>query len=69
MNGDIGDLKKRLRDAEALLQRSGSASIENLPLAQAIDRTRRLLKHASRGHAPSAELMHAMERVDALTAG
>jgi hypothetical protein len=69
VNDDIGDVKKRLRSAEALLQRSGSAAGENVRLAQAIDRTRRLLRHADRGRAPSAELLHAMQQVDALTAG
>jgi hypothetical protein len=69
VNDAIGDVKKRLRTAEDLLRRSGSASVDNVKLAQAIDRTRRLLRHADRGRDPSPELLHAMQAVDALTAG
>jgi hypothetical protein len=70
VNDAIADVKKRLRTAEDLLRRSGSAgNTENVRLAQAIDRTRRLLRHADRGRNPTAELLHAMQAVDALTAG
>ncbi len=70
MNDALADVKKRLRTAEQLLQQHGSSSIlENVELARAIDRTRRLLRHADRGRAPTPELLHAIETVDALTAG
>ncbi|BDG02996.1 hypothetical protein [Anaeromyxobacter oryzae] len=68
MNDAISDVKKRLRTAEDLLRRSGSSS-DNVRLAQAIDRTRRLLRHADRGREPTPELLHAMQAVDALTSG
>jgi hypothetical protein len=68
VNDAIADVKKRLRTAEQLLQKSGRTSIlENVQLARAIDRTRRLLKHADRGRAPTPELLHAMHAVDVLT--
>ncbi len=70
MNDALADVKKRLRSAEQLLQQHGPSSIlENVELARAIDRTRRLLRHANRGRAPTPELLHAIETVDALTAG
>lgn len=70
VNDALADVKKRLRTAEQLLQQHGSSSIlENVELARAIDRTRRLLRHADRGRAPTPELLHAIETVDALTAG
>lgn len=70
MNDALADVKKRLRSAEQLLQQHGTSGIlENVELARAIDRTRRLLRHADRGRAPTPELLHAIETVDALTAG
>ncbi len=70
MNDALADVKRRLRTAEQLLQQHGSSSIlENVELARAIDRTRRLLRHADRGRAPTPELLHAIQTVDALTAG
>lgn len=70
MNDALADVKKRLRSAEQLLQQHGTSSIlENVELARAIDRTRRLLRHADRGRAPTPELLHAIQTVDALTSG
>ncbi len=70
MNDALADVKKRLRSAEQLLQQHGTSSIlENVELARAIDRTRRLLRHADRGRAPTPELLHAISTVDSLTAG
>jgi hypothetical protein len=70
VNDDLADMKRRLRRAEELLLRNGSSSIiANVKLAQAISRMRRLIRHADRGRAPSTELLHAMQAVDALTAG
>ncbi len=70
MNEELAEMKRRLRGAEDLLLRNGSSSIiANVKLAQAISRMRRLIRHADRGRAPSAELLQAMQAVDALVAG
>jgi hypothetical protein len=68
VNDELGDMKARLRNAEQLLAREGGAG-NHVALAQAISRTRRLLRHADRGLAPGTDLRRSMTEVDMLAAG
>jgi len=65
VNDDFAELKLRLRKAEDLLQQG--AGVEQVALAQAISRTRRLVRDADRSRAPTAQLRDAISAVEALT--
>ena len=67
MNDEMGELKARLRRIEATLKDEGVAG-NRVPLAQAVSRARRLLQHADRTRAPSAELRTSVERAESLIA-
>ncbi len=67
MNNELGDMKARLRGAERLLMNEGSAGVlDRVALAQAISRTRRLLRHADRARAPDPALSRSMVEVESL---
>jgi len=65
VNDDFAELKLRLRKAEDLLQQGGG--VEQVALAQAISRTRRLVRDADRSRAPTPQLRDAISAVEALT--
>jgi hypothetical protein len=67
VNDEMGELKARLRRIEATLTRDG-VGVDRVALAQAVSRARRLMHHADRTRAPTAELRSSVERAELLVA-
>jgi hypothetical protein len=65
VNDEMGELKARLRRIETNLTRDG-VGVDRVALAQAVSRARRLMHHADRTRAPSAELRTSVERAELL---
>jgi len=65
VNDDLAQLKARLRTIEESLSRNGrSGSSEQIVLAQAVDRARRLLRHEDRTRPPSEAFRASVEQAE-----